>query len=507
MKSKMLGILSLVLAVLMLSAFTGCGDSKTQSDNSSSVLVSDNDIDMDDVDMNGIGSADANPTGSGSASANRTDSGSAGTHQTGSGSAGVNQNSGSGGGTASKSGITKVENDDIFKNIPKELRGTTVTIAHWGDEGASEYVKVQKAFTKQTGIRVKWVQLSEGDYISKIVNQISAAQGPDIVICNSTFPVALEAVQQLPSYFNINDGFWDKRVSEALSANGKYYFVNSYSSPFTGGTVVYYNKKIFSDNGLTNPDDYLKAGKWTYENLTKCMQDVYKIGKHGGMTEAMVLAQQMGASMIKYNNKTGTFSGDATNSDLTAAIQWNAECVRQGITGNQGISAFASGQMGICMAGTYGMKYNGYFKDMSPSEIGVVPLPVSYQGKALKYMPLGTRGYGIAKGAKNPQGAYYFLRYFLDYEKYGDAGAQIFANKVMEKYFVQTQLVNFRKADLYFEYYKDILPLIGKGWNTEDWAAIRHSAPGQVAVELGKMTNVCTNAANEANAKLKAFIK
>lgn len=486
MKREIRFLALLLVIFCVFSMFSGCKKSTTASggDESGISSLSPDDVLMDDVDVDISGNASDAQAGT-STSAGGSTAGSKGA-----------------------SGITQVDNDALFKNIPKELKGTTVTIAHWGDEGAAEYVKVQKAFTKLTGISVKWVQYAESGYISKVASQIAAKQGPDIVICNGTFPAALEVVQELPSYFNINDGFWDKRVCEALSANGKYYFVNSYSSPFTGGTVVYYNKKIFADNGLTSPEDYVKAGKWTYENLTKCLEDVTKVGKHGGMLESMVLAEQMGASMISYNPKTGKFSGDATNADLISTLQWNAECNEKGLAGGYGISGFASGQLGICMAGTYGLKYNGYFKDMAPSEIGVVQLPTSFKGKKLNYMPLGTRGYGIAKSARNPEGAYYFLRYFLDYEKYGPAGAQIFSNKVMEKYFVVTQLPTFRNANLRFEYYKDALAMIGKGWSSDtDWGNVRHSASGQVAVEMAKMSNVCTNAVNEANSKLMAFTK
>lgn len=485
MKLKVLRLISLLMvAMLSLTLFAGCGGGSDSSD--SSLTESGGTAAMDDVDI------DLNLGGSGE-------------DGDGNGAGGSSGSSGGNSGSQS-SGITQVDNTDIFENIPKKLRGTTVTIAHWGDEGAAEYVKVQKKFTSDTGIKVKWVLLNESEYISSIVKQIAAGSGPDIVICNNTFPTAIEAVQELPSYFDVNDGFWDKRVSDATSANGKYYFVNSYSSPFTGGTVVYYNKKIFSDNGLTTPDEYLAQGQWTYENLTKCIQQVTQVGKNGGILESMVLAEQMGASMITYNAATGTFTGNPNNEDLVAAIQWNSECVEAGFAGGYAIGSFASGQVGICMAGTYGMKYNGYFKDMAPSEIGVVPLPTSYKGRKLEYMPLGVRGYGIAKGAKNAEGAYYFLRYFLDYEKYEDAGAEIFSNKVMEKYFVETQLPAFRNAKLYFEYYNCVLPMIGKSWSSaSEWAAVRRAPSGQVAVELSKLSNICTNAANEANSKLKSF--
>lgn len=394
---------------------------------------------------------------------------------------------------------------DPFANIPKALRGTTVTVAHWGDEGASEYVKVAKQFTKDTSINVRWVPYSETDYVSSVVNQIAAKAGPDVVILNGTFPAAMEMVQPLPAIFNVNDGFWDKRVSEALSVKGKKYFVNSYNSPFTGGTVVYYNKKIFNDNGLTNPQDYYNQGKWTYENMEKCMQQVKKVGYHGGVIESIVIAEQMGSSLIQYDKATGTFKGNAKDNNLVSALQYMARGVEEGITGGYTISNFASGQVGLCMAGTYGLKYNGYFKDMSPSEIGVLPLPTSYEGKALKYLPVGLRGYGIAKGAKNVDGSYYFLRYFLDYSRYEKAGASIFSNKVMEKYFVETQLPLFKKASIYFEYYNAPLNMVGKSWGSSDWTAVRHAAVGQIAVELDKMANVCDNAASVANEKLKSI--
>ena len=185
------------------------------------------------------------------------------------------------------------------------------------------------------------------------------------------------------------------------------------------------------------------------------MQQVNKVGKAGGIIESMVLAQQMGASMITYDSAKKTFAGNPNNDDLVSAIQWMTQCIDEGIAGGYSVNDFASGQVGICMAGTYGMKFNGYFKDVAPSQIGVVSLPTSYKGKTLEYMPLGLRGYGIAKNSKNPEGAYYFLRYFLDFEKYEAAGANIFSNKVMEKFYVKTILPNFKNQKLYFEYYSD----------------------------------------------------
>ncbi len=399
-------------------------------------------------------------------------------------------------------GPTYSDNNAVFTTIPAALKGRTVLLADWGEANAAEYRKVVARFTADTDIKVKMLVYSSTDYITKVSQQIAAGSSPDIAACNSTFPQALEVVQPLPKIFDIRDGFWDPRVSEATSVGSKYYFVNSYNSPFTGGYVVYFNKKIYHNNGLTSPSDYYKRGEWSYENLYKCMQDAVRLGYKGGRIEAMTLAEQMGVSLINYDQWTGTFSGKTGDPALVKAMQFMSRAVDEGLAGGS-IGGFNNGQVGICMLGTYGLKYDGYFKDLPPSDIGVVPLPTSFEGKKLTYMPLGYRGYGICKGAKNAQAAYYFLRYFLDLDKYEAADARIFANKVLERYFRYTQLPLFQKSPLYFEYFQGALQLAEKPWDGADWTAVRHAPTGQIAVELMNMQNVCDLAAALATQHLR----
>ena len=51
--------------------------------------------------------------------------------------------------------------------------------------------------------------------------------------------------------------------------------------------------------------------------------------------------------------------------------------------------------------------------------LGYVPLPTDADGKQV-YGAQSDRGYGICKGAKNPDGAAYFLRYFLNGDHYDE---------------------------------------------------------------------------------------
>ncbi len=490
--AKILKLLALALVACMAVAlFAGCGGSSTTS---SQVSEPQQDVFDDGGDIAFDGQIENSTVSTGNQNQGTVSKGDDNTI-----SADINSDA-----TQQGNSIMMTDNEKIFKNIPVALKGKTVIFADWGEANAAEYQKVVKKFTADTGINVKMLVLSEGDFISKVSSQIAAGSPPDIAASNSTYPQALEVVQPLPSYFNVGDGFWDPRVSEATKVGNKYYFVNTYNSPFTGGYVVYYNKKIFNNNGLTTPQDYLDKGEWTYENLFQCMKDAKQLGFKGGMIESMTLAEQMGVSLINYDQNTGTFSGKTTDPKLVKALQYMSKAVDEGLVGGS-TSSFNNGQTGICMLGTYGLKYNGYFKDLAPSDIGVVPLPTSYDGQKLTYMPLGYRGYGICKGAHNGEAAYYFLRYFLDLNKYEPAGADIFANKVLEKYFRETQLVLFQKSPLYFEYFQGALSLIGKGWGGGEWTAIRHSAASQVAVELAKMQNVVDSAAAAATAKVKEY--
>ncbi len=405
--------------------------------------------------------------------------------------------------------VSMTDNTEIFKNIPKELKGKTVKFADWGEAQADRYQQLIDVFEAETKIKVDTILYEESNFITNVAQQINAGKSPDVAGNNNWFPQALSIVDPLPSYFNVYDGFWDERVSEATAVNGKMYFVNTRNSPFTGGYVVYYNKKIFNNLGLKTPDQYIKEGKWTYETMNDIMNligpDNPSVDR-AAILEPMTIYGQSGKSMINYDPKTGTFSGTSKDPELTASVKYMATAAEKKLTGGVGATQFASGRVGMCQIGTYGTKYNGYFKDMSPADIGVVPCPTSYEGKTLTHMPLGYRGYGICKGAKNGEAAYYFLRYFLDLDKYEKAGVDIFANKVLEKYFRETQLVLFQNSPLTFEMFNGPFALTGTPWGGNDWSPVRNGAPGAVATELAARDNLVQNAVNKANQVLKESV-
>ena len=416
-----------------------------------------------------------------------------------------------GGGSGGKSGDAGASNA-YLNAIPEKLKGTTVTFAVWGDENAEEYAKVAKYFTKKTKINVKFVSYDQEKYPSTIVEQNAAGKGPDIVICNFKFPVIAEAVQELPKFFDLNDGFWDKRITEALSVKGKNYFVNSYNSPFANsGQLVFYNKEIFANNNIKSPQDYVDEGKWTYKALETCMRQAHQKGFDGGSVYPQMIWNSTGSDLIRYNPKDGKFtsglSDPSQKSDIIYALKFSAKLFNEGIITQNPLARFASGNMAIAVTGNFGTKYNGWFKGMLPSALGVVNMPTTLNGKKANYQGGTQRAYGIGKNAKNVEGAYYFLRFFLDLDNYDDAGAKIFLNKSVERFYKETILKDYKNNPLCMQYFDMPLSLVGSPWtqtSAGDWTAVSLAGtPEEVENELNKRVNIVEKAAKTATEKLR----
>lgn len=473
MKNTFLKTICIALVLVMALCCVGCGgEAKTENQNDQTDIYGDLTVDFDGSVDTSSESTDGDSTG------NTTSTG------------------------------KPSSNADIFKNIPKELKGTTVTIAHWGDEGGEKYVQLAKAFTKATGINVKWKTYDQSSYEADVLRDIGLKEGPDVVIINDHLPQTYEITQPLPEIFDINDGFWNPAVSEHTKLNGKYYFVNSYNSPYTIGSLVVYNKKIFNQNGIKSPLDYYNEGNgnWSYEDLKKCMQEAKSKGFYGGIIDPTNIAAQMGSSLFNYDAKSGTVSGSVSDEKLLSAIRYYAECREEGLCGNYFIADYRSGNIAIALTDPYAIKYNGYLKDMSPSDYGAVMAPNYFGGQKLDYLSSSIRGYGIAKNAKNVEGAYYFLRYFLDLEKYTENGIQIFGNKEMQKFYTETFSKAYASQKVYYRNIQGALNLVNSDWlHSKVWQEARNVAPGQVSVSMAKNANIVESAVKEANKKLSAI--
>ena len=471
MRKWFLKTVSLLCCLSMLTMLGACGnkDKKTESDNVGL-------IDFDDERGDGIQSGNDSETSSD-----------------------VSSNASSSTGSTSESEPVNISGNDPFANIPKNLKGSTLTFAHFGDEGAAEYKKVIEAFTKKTRIKVKLVAYDQDAYVSTVSKQIAAKSGPDVVICNEIFPAGLEIAQPIQNYIDLNDSFWDPQVSEITTVGDNTYFVNSMKSVWYNIDMCFYNTQLFSKNGITSPADYYKNGKWTYENLRVCLEKVAATKNTGGYVDPMKMSASLGTPLVSFDTKKDVFTQNVGKA--ATAYQYCAANIQNGLWDPaRWFAQFTSGTIGLYVQSAYGCKYNGWFKETNPAILGVVPTPTSYQGKACKQSAT-LRCYGIAKGAKNPQAAAYFLRYFLDYGYYKDAGANVFINNAMEKaYFDEMALAEKEGINYYF----DTNAFSYTSAKYEDLKKVAELSPVQVAAKLSSYENQFTSAAAKMTEKLNS---
>ncbi|MHB1153000.1 MAG: hypothetical protein ACYCWE_18215 [Eubacteriales bacterium] len=92
------------------------------------------------------------------------------------------------------------------------------------------------------------------------------------VRCSASNTLATEnlvyGINQLP-YVDLDKGYWDKELTEALSIGGKSYFAIGATnlSTYDFMAVMLFNKQLITDYGLESPYELVKDGKWTLDKF------------------------------------------------------------------------------------------------------------------------------------------------------------------------------------------------------------------------------------------------
>lgn len=384
-------------------------------------------------------------------------------------------------------------------NVPSKLKGTTVTFATWMDHTKTEGAHAWKTFEEQTGIKIKWVNIPQSEYVPKLAAMMASQQSPDVFVENNEFfPQTLEIAQPLNkiSTIDINDPIWDQSVIKASTYGKNFYFINTKYSIWNGGDSVYYNKKAFEDNGLLTPQDYIDAGQWTMDNLIKVMTEFKALNSSytGGHVVPSYLTSALGSSIVYQKN--GKFVSGINDSAFTEGFRIYNKMKEAKLLGGTE-KGFMDGTCGIYIVGTMGLKRAGVFAKMDPDNLGVAPIP-SIDGKSTPYTSAIFRSYGICRGAKNPEGAAYFLRYFLDPFNYDYD--TVFMNEELRDYFVNN--ISGISADKkFFDYSGCSAVMFGYATlERNTWRnALANAEPAQFNVELQKISNEVNAAVKKCN--------
>ena len=329
----------------------------------------------------------------------------------------------------SKKQISQNGDAAYFADMPTELIGTTVTFATWIDHSTTDTGKVLSGFEETTGMKYQMVQVNQADYITKIMSLIASDQSPDVIVDNGEFPRTLSLLQPLSKDTNTldpTDPFWDQQIVKDYTIDGKTYLVNGAKSTWKiGGAMTYYNKNMLQENGIKTPSEYVEENNWNIDTFMTLANQISQVNASTNAGVSISFTDWLGAfggAQIEWDSTNSKFVNSLNKPESEKAMKVLMEAKDKGIVRilySTWDDTFKDGNTAVTISGAYGLRKNpGWFYDMDLDDLGFTYFP-KINKEDEKYPTTTTlRSYGIAKGAKNAQGAAYFLRYFLNQDNY-----------------------------------------------------------------------------------------
>jgi multiple sugar transport system substrate-binding protein len=296
--------------------------------------------------------------------------------------------------------------------------GPVTEVTFWADWGGDRQPAVEQMVSdfnaSHPNIHVTYVYVE--DPVTKFLTASTSGQAPDVMIWdrNGTALYAPKGVLEPLDDYMAKDGISaDTFYAEALremTYDGKVYGL-----PMTVDCrALFYNKKLFSEAGITNPptnwdeleQDAVKLTKWDGDKLQVSGFSLSDAGLFS------MYLMQAGGQMLSDDNTKTAFNSDA---GLAVLNYWdkliNQDKVYQiGFESGlgEGTDAFVTGQVAMMYSGPWALStYEKYGQDL---DFGVAPAPAGPNGD--KGSVMGGFGMIIPSAAKNKDAAWEFIKWW-----------------------------------------------------------------------------------------------
>lgn len=304
--------------------------------------------------------------------------------------------------------------------------GSGTTLTYWAsnqgtslDNDKQVLTPVLEKFTKETGIKVNLEVIGWNDLQTRIQTAVTSGQGPDVLNIGNTWAASLQATGAFLPFDDANMkaiGGSDKFVKTALDTGGAPGKTVT-SVPLYGLAYgLYYNKKMFSDAGLTPPA--------TWEDMVTDAKKLTTGGKFGfalaagSYTEnahfAFINSAQNGAELFdSKGNPTFTSDGVVSGIKRYLDLMQTDKVVNTGNAqydnGVKAVNDFATGKVAMILNqnnADSSIVANG----MKSDQYGVVPFPAPTGGQPVASHVAGIN-LSIMKNTKNKDAALKFVKY------------------------------------------------------------------------------------------------
>ncbi len=402
--------------------------------------------------------------------------------------------------------------EEFFLDVPSELRGTTVQIAGWSSDTDFDKANIYADFTELTGINLERVHVNQAEYIVKISSLIAADQSPDVISENGDFPRTLKILQPITKEetgIDVNDPFWDKKMTDLYTIDGKIYIVSgARSSGSKAGGNVYFNKTTLEENGIKNPNQYVAEDNWNLETLEKLLSEMKSAcgySRAPASIDVDIWTLMFGAKQLDWDPVKAEFKSTVASPEMRLALNKLLTLQDKGlvkiIAGHD--DSIANGTSGFQICGSYGLKKNpGWFYTMDADDLGFEVLPKVNKDDADYPYTVGLYGYGIVQGARNPLGAGYYLRYYLNADHVNTDN--IYKNEEAEALFNKLrQNADYSTATFYRGVRMILEPDVSNGTML---SVVVNSTSAQISTNLIAAENQVNYAVEEANKLIQEVI-
>ncbi|MEO3926976.1 sugar ABC transporter substrate-binding protein [Micromonosporaceae bacterium B7E4] len=307
--------------------------------------------------------------------------------------------------------------------------GAAKTLTYWAsNQGASIEFDKQTLqpeldkFEQQTGIKVNVEVVPWSDLLNRLLAAATSGKGPDVVNIGNTWSASLQATNALVPFDDATlgkVGGKDRFVPAALAAAGAPGKPPAAVPLYSLAYALYYNKKMFTDAGITAPPT-------TWEELVETGKKLTKAGQWGLAVEganpsenshhAFTFGQQWGGEWFDSAGKP-TFD---TPQNVAAVKRYvdlmavdkivnpsNAEYAQ-----NQSVADFANRKAAMLLWQAAGSNFKA--QGMSPDEWGIAPVPFPATpppgGKKVNSMVAGIN-IAVFKHTENLDGALEFVKF------------------------------------------------------------------------------------------------
>ncbi len=340
---------------------------------------------------------------------------------------------------------------------PEDYRGRTIKFISTIDPKYDESGPVVENFEKEYGITVEIIPSGIDEYAQKCVGLIAVGASPDVACSNGDFPACMGYLQSLDAAkLNYKEEIWNQNTFKLTTFGGSPYLCDTLGNIFTETDIVVYSKSMLNKANAYTPEDYDRAGKWTWDAFFEIGKACQKVtGKPGcAINSYECYFHAAGGSVYKIENGK-VVNGIDSNS---AAIMEKYALARKDnilMTGKSVASALMEGDIGIATFSSSALKKTGEFRNANWLDLGFYYLPYyDEDAVVIGERPVTgfLRGWGICYGANEPVAAGLFLREYLDVNNYDVRGTFITPEAETLFYHNSILVLDYDNYNPYFTY-------------------------------------------------------